>query len=275
MANLPEGARAYPRWDGPLSNGPLIGPVIANVLSRLFRSIWGQVTLLAIGVYTALQIGSISDAPDSVHTMKLFVDFLNNLRWGALAMAVVIGIPSLLEDQRRGALELYLGRAINTREYLVGKVIAVVILTTGAMFIPALAYAVATLFFFEKNPEGWEMAVPGALLYSLMLGLMITGLALGLGSISRSTRAATLLLLGGFVILDLVVSNLLEQITKDPNFQILSPFAAFQQQSEWVFKGIDSGAEFPQWWGLAVLIGLTVVGWALLAWRHPRVRGAE
>lgn len=267
--------RPYPRWDGPLAGGPLLGPIIRNVFSRLFRNVWGQLTLLILGVFTALQIGDISNLDDADHTMDLFVGFLNNLRWGALAMAVVIGVPSLLEDQRRGALELYLGRAVNTGEYLAGKVLAVLILSTGALFVPALAYVLASLFFFEKHPEGWAMALPSAFLYSLLLGLLVSGLALGLSSVSRSSRAATLLLLGGFVILDLVVSNLLESITSNPDFQIISPFAAFQQQSEWIFQGVESGAKFPQWWGLAELIGLTAVGWFLLAWKHPRVRGAE
>ena len=64
------------------------------------------------------------------------------------------------------------------------------------------------------------------------------------------------------------------QITADPNLQILSPFAAFQQQSEWIFRGVDSGAEFPMMWGVLVIVGLTLLGWIFLAWKHPRVRGA-
>ena len=115
----------------------------------------------------------------------------------------------------------------------------------------------------------------GAFLYALILALLISGLALGLSAISRSSRAATLLLLGGFVILDLMVSNLLESITRDPKMQILSPFAAFQQQSEWIFQGVVSGAKFPLWWGVAELAFLTLAGWFLLWWRHPRVRGED
>jgi ABC-type transport system involved in multi-copper enzyme maturation permease subunit len=250
-------------------------PIVANVYARMFRTLWGQLVLLVIGVVTAFQLAGDADLADTGPTMDRFVGFLNNLRWATLGVAAVIGIPALLEDQRRGALELYLGRAVNTGEYLVGKVIAVLSLCILSVFLPALVYVVAAIFMFEKHPEGWAMALPGALLYATLIGLMVSGIALGIASVSRNTRAATLIMLFGFIVLDLIASNVLTDITADPNFQILSPFAAFQQQSEWIFEGVDSGAEFPQWWGIAVLIGLTVVGWALLGWRHPRVRGAE
>lgn len=250
-------------------------PIVANVYSRVFRTLWGQLVLLVVGVVTAWQLASDAELAETGLTMDRYVGFLNNLRWATLGVAAIIGIPSLLEDQRRGALELYLGRAVNTGEYLVGKVIAVLSLCILSVFLPAVLYVIAAVFMFEQHPPGWGMALPGALLYATLIGLMVSGLALGIASVSRNTRAATLIMLFGFIVLDLIASNVLSDITADPNFQVLSPFAAFQQQSEWIFEGVDSGAEFPQWWGLAVLIGLTVVGWGLLAWRRPRVRGAD
>lgn len=278
MPRVPEGVRPYPRWDGPLSTGPLILVVARNEIHRAFTNFWSRLALTFIAAYTIVYLGSLYTLQqgdgDSVHTMDSFVDFLNNLRWGALAIAAVVGTPSLLEDVRRGALELYLSRAVNTGNYLLGKILAVFGLCAAALFLPAIVYVLASVFFFEQHPEGWPMALPGALLYSLVLAALVSGLALGLSSVAKSSRAAVLLLAGGFVLLDLVASNLLEAITDDPKLQILSPFAAFQQQSEWIFRGVESGAEFPLWWGLSELIGLTVVGWALLAWRHPRVRGA-
>jgi ABC-type transport system involved in multi-copper enzyme maturation permease subunit len=277
---MPEGTKPYPRWDGPLANGPLVGTIARNEVRRAFTDTWSRYALIFIAAYTIVFLGNLYQAKqtsgDSVHTMNAFVnDFLNNLRWGALAMAAIIGGPALLDDQRRGALELYLSRSVSPGEYLAGKVVAVFFLSTLAMFIPALLYVAASVFFFTKHPAGWALALPAALLYSLIVGLMVSGLALGLSSISRSSRAATLILIGAFMLLDLVISNLLEAITRDPKLQILSPFAALQQQTEWIFKAVTSGAKFPQWWGVTEVIGLTLLGWLLLAWRHPRVRGED
>jgi ABC-type transport system involved in multi-copper enzyme maturation permease subunit len=275
---MPEGVKPYPRWDGPLNTAPLILTVAGNEIRRAFINFWSRLALVFIAAYTVMYLGQLytlqQSSGDSVHTMDNFVDFLNNLRWGVLVIAAVVGGPAILEDVRRGALEIYLSRAVNMTDYLIGKIVALFALTVLGLFLPATIYVLASLIFFKQHPEGWAGALPGALVYSLILGAMISGLALGLSSVSKSSRAATLLLIGGFAILDLVVSNLLASITDDPNLQILSPFAAFQQQSEWIFKGVDSGAEFPAFWGVIVIAGLTVVGWVLLAWKHPRVRGA-
>lgn len=275
---MPEGVKPYPRWDGPLNTAPLVLTVAANEVRRAFTNFWSRLALIFIAAYTIVYLGQLytlqQSEGDSVHTMQNFVDFLNFLRWGVLALVAVVGGPALLDDQRRGALELYLSRAVNQGEYLVGKILALFSLSVLALFVPAVLYSLASLLFFQEHPEGWPSALPAALLYSVILALLMSGLALGLSGVSKSSRAATLILLGGFVLLDLIISNLLESITRDPNLQILSPFAAFQQQSEWIFRGIDSGAEFPMWWGITELIGLTVLGWLLLAWKRPRVRGA-
>ncbi len=275
---MPEGVKPYPRWDGPLNTAPLVLVVAGNEIRRAFINFWSRLALVFIAAYTVMYLGQLytlqQDSGDSVHTMDNFVDFLNNLRWGVLVIAAVIGGPAILEDVRRGALEIYLSRAVNMTDYLVGKIIALFALTVLGLFLPATIYVLASLFFFKDHPEGWAGALPGAFVYSLILGAMVSGLALGLSSVSKSSRAATLLLIGGFAILDLVVSNLLAAITDDPNLQILSPFAAFQQQSEWIFRGVDSGAEFPMMWGVLVIVGLTLMGWIFLAWKHPRVRGA-
>lgn len=274
---MPEGVRPYPRWDGPLATGPRVTVVAMDVVNRAFRNLWSQLTLVFIAAWTIVSLGNMYNTRDDpgVHTMDAFVDFLNNLRWGALAIAAIVGGPALLDDQRRGALELYFSRAVNSTDYLVGKIVAIFGLSTLALFLPGLLYVVVSTFFFTKHPEGWGTALFGALLYSLILAALVSGLALGLSSFSKSSRAATLILGGAFVILDLVVSNLLQEITRDPKMQILSPFAAFQQQSEWIFPDVTSGAQFPLWWGILEILGLTLVGWLLLVWRRPRVRGDE
>ncbi|HLE46895.1 MAG TPA: ABC transporter permease subunit [Candidatus Thermoplasmatota archaeon] len=272
---MPEGVRPYPRWDGPLATGPRIGVVALDVVNRLRKTMWGQVAILIVLFPLVLSLSQTFSDDSDTHTMTSFVELLNNTRWGVLVVAAVMGAPTLLTDMRSGALDLYLSRSVRVTDYLVGKVVAVFSLCTAAMFIPGMIYMAVAAFRYDKHPDGWATAIFGALLYAVLLALMVSGLALGLSGLARNARAATLILGGGFVVLDLVVSNLLENITNDPNLQILSPFAAFQQQSEWIFPDVQSGAEFPLWWGLLEVISLTILGWILLAWRRPRVRGDE
>lgn len=277
---MPEATRSYKRWTGPLTTRPLTSVVAENEVRLAFVSLWSRIVILLALLYTSVAVASLyrnrqNLGSDVVHSFDAFVGFLNNLQWVALAVAAIVGAPAILEDLRRGALELYLGRAVTSTHYLVGKIFATVGLTTLAVMIPALVYVGATAVLFRRHPIGWAWAVPGALLYALLLGLMVGGLALGLSAVSRSSRAATLVLFGGVAVLELVVRHVLEGITREPRLAILSPLAAFEQQSEWIFPRVTATSTFPLWWGIAEISVLIFAGWFLLWWRRPRVPGED
>lgn len=277
MTRLPEGVASYPRWDGPLKQGSLFGTVAAQEVRRAVRGTWSLLALgggLAWGFASVVELYQNRNAGDTTFTKDGLLDMLHQLRWFSLAVAATVGGPTLLEDARRGALELYLSRAVTAFDYIAGKVVAVVGLTTLTMFLPAVAYFLASFIFFDKQPPGWSTILGGALLYSLLWGLLVSGLALGLSSVGRNSIGTILILFGGFAGLDIIVGQLLAGLTGDPQWQVLSPFAALEQQSQWIF-GVAPKYKFPYYWGLLEWAILFVFGWALLVWRHPRIRGEE
>lgn len=277
MSRLPEGVAAYPRWDGPLKQGSLFGTVAAQEVRRAVRGTWSLLALgggLAWGFASVVELYQNRNAGDTTFTKDGLLAMLHQLRWFALAVAATVGGPTLLEDARRGALELYLSRAVTAFDYIAGKVVAVVGLTTLTMFLPALAYFLASFIFFDKQPPGWSTILGGALLYSLMWGLLVSGLALGLSSVGRNSIGTILILFGSFAGLDIIVGKLLAGLTGDEQWQVLSPFAALEQQSKWIF-GVAAKYKFPYYWGLLEWAVLFVLGWSLLVWRRPRIRGEE
>lgn len=277
MGTLPEGVATYPRWDGPLKQGSLFGIVAAQEVRRAFRGTWSLLAIgggLAWGFASVVELYQNRNAGDTEFTKDGMLAMLHQLRWFSLAVAALVGGPTLLEDARRGALELYLSRAVTAFDYITGKVVAVVGLSTLTMFVPALAYYVTSFVFFDKQPEGWNTILGGALLYSLLWGLIVSGLALGLSSVGRNSIGTILILFGGFAGLDIIVGQLLSGLTGDEKWQVLSPFASLEQQSKWIFD-VAPEYRFPYYWGLLELAVLFVLGWALLAWRHPRIRGEE
>lgn len=277
MTPLPEGVASYPRWDGPLKQGSLFATVAAQEVRRAIRGTWSLLSLgggLAWGFASVVQLYQERNAGDTTFTKDAMLAMLHQLRWFALAVAATVGGPTLLEDARRGALELYLSRAVTALDYLAGKVVAVVGLTTFTMFAPAVAYYLASFVFFDKQPPGWNTILGGALLYSLMWALLVSGLALGLSSVGRNSIGTILILFGGFAGLDIIVGKLLSGLTGDEQWQVLSPFAALEQQSKWIF-GAEATYEFPYYWGLLEWAVLLALGWSLLAWRRPRIRGEE
>ena len=261
-----------------MRTGTMFGTVAAQEIRRTWLNQWSRLALIFVFAYSVVSLGNLytlsQRSGDLVHTKLNFIDFLDEIRWAALILGAVMAGPALLEDKRRGALDLYYSRAVTPREYLVGKVLAVFGVTTFALFLPAFLYWATSWAFFQTHPEGWELAIFGALAYSIMWGLLVSGLGLGLSSIARSSVAATIILLGAFVVLEVVVSKLLSGITADPTFQILSPFSAVTQQTTWLFDA-EQPFQFEVWWGFIEWLALVLLGWGLVWWRHPRVRGED
>jgi len=279
VAPVPEGVGTYPRWRGRTETGSRLGIIVAQEIRVLSQNLWFlAAAVLGLGVVGA---GSVMELVQyrqdglAAHSWDRYTIMLDQLRWFALAVAAVAG-PGLLEDARRGALELYLSRPVSRRAYLLGKALAVVAATLAVMALPVLFYYVASLAFYDEHPEAWHArAVAGGLAFSLLWTALAAGLALGLACVARRAVTATVGLFGGFLVLHFAATRLLGDIlTEDAQWQVLSPFSATGRFHAWLF-GTGADAAFPLLWALLLWGALTVLGWALMAWRHPRVRGEE
>lgn len=274
---MPEGVTGYPRWQGSLSGPPGFLVIAAEDIRRATRNVWSQVALLlafAMPIVFLIQINSLADARGAAaaHTWANFSLLLAQLRWFALAVAAIMAGTALLDDHRRGALELYFARAIPRREYLAGKVLAVFGLTYGAFVGGAILYVLGTYLLIDTQPTGWERAVPGLLVYGLLWAGLAAGLGLGLSCVAKSGRGATLILFAGFGVADVFVASLLQGITNVPEAQLLSPFSAMAIQSGWLFGQPDVLAVDPMW-GLVEVLVLIALGWGLVLWKQPRLAG--
>ncbi len=263
-----------------MRTGTSIGLIAAEEVRRAYNNFWARLAMLFVLAYTIVYLGNLYTRagaafdPLRVHTMQNFYDFLGIIRWGALAIIAIMAGPSLIEDHRRGALELYYTRAVSRAEYLGGKILATFSVAFASVFLPAIVYYLSVFFLLDDQPDDWNKIPGGAFVYAAMWALLVSGLGLGISSAARSSRGATLFLLGGFAGLDIFVSKLMANITKNEDLQILSPFAALDAQTDWLFN-LPQDLTFPYWWGLVVWAGLVAFGWGLLAWKQPRVRGEE
>ncbi|MGQ0536917.1 MAG: ABC transporter permease [Methanobacteriota archaeon] len=272
MGPLPEGVTGYPRWDGELRGGPAFPTIAAEEVTRASKGFWGQLVFGVAIVYTLLYLGRFYAAGEASHTMENFLLLVHLLPWAAIGVASVIAGPSLLEDARHRSLELYLSRAVTKGDYLFGKTLAVFGSAFAVVFVPILLYWVAGYAFFDAQPEQWEWIALGGLGFALLWATLVTALGMGLSVVSRSSRAASLLLFGLMAVADGVVSNLLEAITRDAKWQIVSPVAALQVQEWWLFSVPDK-SPFPYWWGLVEWGALAAIGILFVVWRHPRIGG--
>lgn len=275
---MAEGVEGYPRWDGALKTGPTWPVIAEEEVRRGLDNQWARMALILAFAYTLLFLGSLwtlsQSQGDSVHNMGNFLNVLDLLPWATLGVAAIMAGPALLEDAKHGALELYLARAVTWKDYLIGKIGAVLGITTLSLWAPAVLYWIASFVFFDEHPDQWMLVPATGLVFALMWGLMVTGLGLGFSSVARSSRGATLVLFGGVAVAEAVISNLLNAVTRSDAMQLLSPFSVMEQQFTWIFS-VDAPYSFPVWWATLVWAGLTILGWGLVWWKHPRLKGTE
>jgi len=276
---MPEGVATYPRWYGTLSGPPAWAVIAGQEIRKTWLGFWGRVVILLALGWSLVQVANLytltqGRSPSTIHTVDNFLSFLHLISWASLGVAAVMSGPALLEDARRGALELYLARSITTREYLAGKVVAVFGLSAAVFIACAAIYWLGAMMVVGTQPANWSTIILPAAAYGLVWALVVSGVGLGVSSVARSSVAAALLLFGGFAIGDLLVSDLFASVTNSDAAKLLSPFAAMEQQRTWLFSA-KAPFNFPDWWGAVELLVLIGVGWALVAWKHPRIKGEE
>lgn len=275
---MPEGVSGYPRWQGSLTGPPGFLVIATEDARRAARSMWGQIALLLaflMPVIFLIQVNSLAGARGAAaaHTWANFSLLLAQMRWFTLAVAAIMAGTALLDDHRRGALELYFGRSISRREYLLGKVLAVFGTTYGAFVGGTLLYVLGSYALLSAHPAGWERAIPGVFVYGLLWAGLVSGLGLGISCVAKSARAATILLFAGFAVADVFVASLLQGITNVEAAQLLSPFSAMALQSGWLFGQPDPNLTLDPMWGLVLVVVLMAIGWALVLWKQPRLAG--
>lgn len=272
---MPEGVVAYRRWGGQVETGPRWPVLVAHELRLAWHGRWSLLAVaagLAWGLASVIELVQGRDVADAAWVLDAYTAMLHQLRWAAVAAAVVIGAPMVLEDLRSGALELYLTRGLTRHTYLLGKAAALLILTTATMALPALMYYAASLAFYDAMPASWHLHAAYGLIYSLLWGLLVSGIALGASCALRSTAGAVLTVAGIFAGLDIVVRRLIGALTENPKIAVASPFAAAEQASTWLWPG-PPPFEFPALWGFAAWLALTLLGWGLAIARNPHPRG--
>lgn len=273
---MTEGVTPYTRFTGTFSSASRLGVVVEGELQRVLRSTWGLVAVLAGVAVGVAFIGQLLEFRQAgrPHEMASVVTMLGWLLWSSLAVSAVTGATALLLDKQHGALELYFTRSLTPGEYLTGKCLAQFSLAAGVVFVPALAYFAIAFLLFGEHPEGWAMVLPVAAAVAVGWGLLVTGLALGISAVGRSVAGAVVLLLGAFAVVEVVLWRLVEALTDNIYVALISPMAVTRQLTAWML-GQPLPHEFEVVWAAAVWLVLVLVGWGLLFWRRPRVRGAE
>ncbi|MDE0038844.1 MAG: hypothetical protein OXU77_15020 [Gammaproteobacteria bacterium] len=131
----------------------------------------------------------------------LYYGILQPSEWVAFLIVLVVGPSLLAPDLKDNAMPLYLSRPVTKLQYLLGKLLVLLVLTAAVTWLPGLLLVLANAYYAE---DGWllsNLSIPFGLVGScLVWTACLSIIALAISAWVRWRPAATLGFLGLFVI---------------------------------------------------------------------------
>ena len=226
---------------------------IATLIPLLVAAVrmWFNSKLLALA-----PPGVVIESPDSFAMLP----------WGtmtlAFLMALFAGAAQVADDTRAGAFQFYFARPVTRDQYLVGKMIPVVVLTLFMALLPALLLSLLRL---ALLPSGAEVVaklplVGATLLVGTIEALALAIPALAISSLSRRRSYVQ----GGYAILYLlpwVVGGIFVKVTRSAWPALFSVPAHLENLARFVYRlPLPDGERALPVWISAAFLALLIAG---------------
>ncbi len=286
----------YRRYTGPISIHPMTAwwPITRSELTARFLK-WRFVLLYLVAfgpflfraailyarfVVAPVHVGVMSQMTSSRMSRLMqwdqiyfYSDYLEDrFLWIFLLFAAaVLGVPMVARDLRTRAWELYFSRAIATRDYLLGKFVAVFLvlfaLTWGGV---VSLYLMTALLgpdegFFLRN-LGWLFPLT---CHSMLMSSVLALTALAFGTLSRNGIILAGSWLGTFFFA-FAISRVMRFVQHDGAYDWIDPRNLFLKASS-VFHDRPPVSSFPPWLAFGLLVLITT-GALLVLFRFLRLR---
>jgi len=204
---------------------------------------------------------------------RLFGEYLSQQLIFALFVTIFAGAGLVANDLRTGAILVYLSRPLTRRDYVAGKLLVIVALNLAITLVPGLLLYLIALALAPDQFVKWELAWigPAIVLYSFVISLVLSLIALAVSSLSKSARVAGLGFFGLLMGLELVHSVLREAFDR-PEAALLSIMTGLQTIGRALFGITDRTFALPWPWAALVLAAVCL---GCLAVLRARVRAVE
>lgn len=255
---------------------PITREALRLVLAK--RAFLGLLALAWIPfVVRSIQVYVVTRFPQAEAVLpvdgRLFGSFLNQQLPFLLLLSVFGGSGLVANDLRTGGILVYLSRPLTRRDYVLGKLGAVLALNLSATLVPGLLLYLVALALAPDRFLAWRLLwiAPAVVLHALVLSLAMGLGVLAVSSLSRSARVAGLAFVGLYLGLEIV--RLVARQAYDPAWSTLVSFRGnLQAVGEALFGLAESGDGLS--WGWPAL-ALALVGAGCLWVLRVRVRAVE
>jgi len=185
----------------------------------------------------------------------------------AMLMAMFAGGSAIADDMRFGAFQFYFARPVSREQYLIGKLVPVVLLVFIVSFVPSLILTLVRISMFRAGMDslGQMMLLPlRALALSLIHAVLLGVPAVALSSLSKRRG----LVQGGFAALyglPWILGWILTRITRSAWPSVLSIPAQLESLGAMIFgyKAQPDERMLP-WLAALIVSGAIVTGSAVL-----------
>ena len=230
---------------------------------------WMPFIVRAVQVYIA---ANFPQARILEATPKTFRDFFEWQTLFVFIVTIYAGAGLIANDRRANALQIYLSKPLARAEYIVGKLVTLLVFLVGVTWLPAMMLLLIQVMFagnitFVRNNL---FLLPAITLFSLIQVFTSAFAMLALSSMSKSSRFVGIMY-AGIIFFTAAMYNALRAMTGSSGFAWLSPEDCLDIIANAIFR-VRSTHDVPV--AVAVLAIAVIIGASILI-LEKRVRGVE
>lgn len=230
---------------------------------------WSPFIIRAVQIYVGANFRQASFLQASAETFR---EFLGQQSIFVFFVTIYVGAPLIANDRRANALQIYLSKPLARSEYIVGKLVTLLVFLFGVTWLPAILLLLLQILFagniafVQRN----LFLFPAITLVSVLQVLTSAFAMLALSSLSKSRRFVAVMY-AGIIFFTAAMYNALRAMTGSSAFAWLSPNDSLEIIANAIFR-TPSGYGVPVPVAFASIIGIIVLSIVIL---ERRVRGVE
>jgi ABC-2 type transport system permease protein len=244
----------------------------AALRSRRFIALllfaWSPFVVRAVQIYASSNFQQVALL---AATARTFRDFLDQQSFFVFLVTIAMA-GSIADDRRANALQLYLSKPLTRVEYIVGRLVPMLICLLGVTLVPAvlllalqIAFSGSTTFL-QQN----LFLLPAITLASILQALLSAFAMLALSSLSKSRRFVSVMY-AGIIFFTAALYQALGSITGSRVWAVLSPGDMLDVVADAAFR-VRAQPPVPLSVAVVVIVALIAASiWVL----ERRVRAVE
>jgi ABC-2 type transport system permease protein len=182
---------------------------------------WSPFIVRAVQLYVA---SNFQQATFLAATHETFREFLDQQAIFVFFVTIFVGAGLIANDRRANALQIYLSKPLARTEYIVGKLVTLLVFLIGVTWVPAMLLLLlqimfaGNLGFIRTN----MFLFPAITLFSLLQVFTSAFAMLALSSMSKSSRFVGIMY-AGIIFFTAAMYNALRAMTGRSSFAWMSP----------------------------------------------------